>query len=233
MSEYVPVAVNCSVSPLGTLGLVGETAIDRKTAALTVRTDEPVTPLSVALIVEGPIATPVAKPCDPAVFEIVATEGVAEAHVTWLVRFCVELSEYVPLAVNCSVSPLGTLGFTGETAIDCKTAALTVSTVELVTPLSVALIVEVPIITPVAKPCDPDAFEIVATEGVAEAHVTWLVRFCVESSEYVPVAVNCSDSPLGTLGSAGETAIDCKTGALSVYPPSMLSIVWARVNESR
>ena len=55
--------------------------------------------------------------------EIVATEGVAEAHVTWLVRFCVELSEYVPVAVNCSVPPLRDLGFAGVTAIDCNTAA--------------------------------------------------------------------------------------------------------------
>ena len=62
----------------------------------------------------------------------------------------------VPVAVNCSVSPLATLGLAGVTAIDCKTAALTVSTVEPTTPLSVALIVEVPSDTPVARPCDPD-----------------------------------------------------------------------------
>ena len=30
---------------------------------------------------------------------------------------------------------------------------------------------------------DPEAFEMVATEVVAEAHVTWLVRFCVDLSE--------------------------------------------------
>jgi hypothetical protein len=49
------------------------------------------------------------------------------------------------------------------TAIDCKTAALTVSTVEPVSPLSVALIEDVPSATPLAEPCDPEAFEIVAT----------------------------------------------------------------------
>ena len=93
MSEYVPVAVNCSVSASGTLGFAGLTAIDRNTATLTASTVEPATPLSVALIVERPSATPVAKPCDLEAFEIVATVVVAEAHVTWLVRFCVELSE--------------------------------------------------------------------------------------------------------------------------------------------
>ena len=79
---------------------------------------------------EVPVATPVAKPCDPEASEIVATEDVAEAHVTWLVRVCVELSEYVPVAVNCSVPPLATVGLAGETAIDRNTTALTVSTVE-------------------------------------------------------------------------------------------------------
>ena len=38
---------------------------------------------------------------------MVATEVVAEAQVTWLVRSAVELSEYVPVAVNCWVTPAG------------------------------------------------------------------------------------------------------------------------------
>ena len=67
-------------------------------------------------MVEVPVATPVARPAAV----IVATEVVAEAQVTWLVRFWVELSEKVPVAVNCSVSPLGTLGLAGVTAIDCR-----------------------------------------------------------------------------------------------------------------
>src|SRR5271166_5954489 len=157
------------------LGLAGVTAIDCKAAAVTVRTVDPVMPLSVALMVEVPVATPVARPA----VVIVATDVVAEAHVTWLVRFAVELSEYVPVAVNCSVSPLAMLGLAGVTAIDCNVAAVTVSTVEPVTPLSVALIEEVPVPTPVASP----AVVMVATVVVAEAHVTWLVRFAVELSE--------------------------------------------------
>ena len=71
------------------------------------------------------------------------------------------------------------LGLAGVTAIDWSAAAVTVSTVEPVMPLSVALIVEVPVPTAVAKP----AVEMVATEVVAEAQVTWLVRFWVELSE--------------------------------------------------
>ena len=53
------------------------------------------------------------------------------------------------------------------------------SKVEPLLPSSPALIVEVPVATAVASP----PLEIVATDVVAEAHVTWLVRSCVESSE--------------------------------------------------
>ena len=79
------------------LGLAGVTAIDFRAAAVTVRTVDPAMLPSVALMLDVPAATPVARP--PAV--IVATAVVADAHVTWLVRFCVELSEKVPVAVNC------------------------------------------------------------------------------------------------------------------------------------
>jgi hypothetical protein len=175
LSENVPVAVNCCVKPLATLGSAGVTAIDSRIAALTVNVVEPVMLSSVALIVEVPVATPVAIPAAV----IVATEVVADAHVTWLVRFSVELSENVPVAVNAFVSPLATLGSDGVTAIDSRIAALTVNVVEPVTPSSVALIVDVPVATPVATP----AVVIVATDVVADAHVTWLVRFSVELSE--------------------------------------------------
>ena len=60
--------------------------------------------------------------------------------------------------------------------MDCSTAAVTVSTVEPVMPPRLALIDDVPIATAVARPCDPDALEMVATEVVAEAQVTWVVR---------------------------------------------------------
>ena len=60
------------------------------------------------------------------------------------------------------------LGFAGVTAIDCRAAAVTVITVVPVIPLSVALIVDVPVPAAVARP----PLVIVATEVVAEAHVT-------------------------------------------------------------
>jgi hypothetical protein len=155
-------------------GLAGVTAMDCSVAVVTVNTVEPLTDPRVALIELVPVDTPVAKP--PAV--IVATEGVAEAHVTLPVRFCVELSLYVPVAVNCCVVPLAIDGLAGVTAIDCSVAAVTVNTVEPLTPVKVALMGLVPTPTPVARP----PAVIVATEGVADAQVTEPVRFWVLAS---------------------------------------------------
>ena len=87
-----------------------------------------------------PAATPVASP--PAV--IVATAGVADAHVTWrrqvLRAVVAERSGRRELLRR----PLAIDGFAGVTAIDCSVAAVTVSTVDPLTPPSVALIVLVP-----------------------------------------------------------------------------------------
>ena len=61
-SEKVPVAVNGSVVPLAMLGLAGVTAIDSRTAGLTVSTVEPLIPPIVALMLDVPVATAVARP---------------------------------------------------------------------------------------------------------------------------------------------------------------------------
>ena len=71
-----------------------------------------------ATIVLEPSPRPVARPSEPAVLEMDATELEEELHATWLVRSSVEPFEKVPVAANCSVSPLGTLELTGVTAID-------------------------------------------------------------------------------------------------------------------
>ena len=68
---------------MATLGLAGVTAIDWSTAGVTVITVEPLMPSIVALIVDVPVPTAVALPCEPAVLEMVATEVVAEAQVAW------------------------------------------------------------------------------------------------------------------------------------------------------
>jgi len=78
------------------------------------------------------------------------------------------LSLNVPVAVNCCVSPWAIDGFAGVTAIDCSTAAVTVSVVEPVTPPNIALIALIPGATPVASP----VLLIVATDDIPDAQVT-------------------------------------------------------------
>jgi hypothetical protein len=155
-------------------GLAGVTAMDCNVGAVIVSTVDPVMAPEVALMVDVPVATPLANP--PAV--IVATDGVAELQVAVLVRFCVEPSLYFPVAVNCCVAPLEIDGFAGVIAMDCNVGAVTVSNVEPVTEPDVALTIEVPVATPLANP----PAVIVATDGVAELQVAVLVRFCVELS---------------------------------------------------
>jgi hypothetical protein len=185
---------------LATDGLAGVTAIDCNVAAATVSTVDPLMAPDVALIAEDPVAKVVAKP----VALMVATDGVAELHITLAVRFCVLLSLNVPVAVNCWVNPLATDRLAGVTAIDCSVAALTVRTVDPATLPDVALMDEVPTAKALARPVPL----IVATPGAAEAQVTLPVRFCVLLSVNVPMAVNCCERPLATDGLAGVTAID-------------------------
>ena len=145
--------------------------IDCNVAVVTVSTVEPTTDPDVAVIVLLPGANVEANP--PAL--IVAVAVVPETHVTEAVRFCVLLSLYVPIAVNCCVRPLAIDGLAGVTAIDCNVAAVTVSTVEPTTDPDVALTVLVPTATAVANP--PAVMLAVATVPVA--HITVVVRFAV------------------------------------------------------
>ena len=80
------------------------------------------------------------------------------------------------MAVNCCVSPLVIVESAGVTAIDTSVAAVTVSVaVLLVTPFELAVIADVPVAIPVARP----AVVMVATPGVAEFHAAVPVRFAV------------------------------------------------------
>jgi hypothetical protein len=150
-------------------GFAGVTAIDCSVAAVTVSKVDPLMDDDVAVIVEVPTPAPLARP----VVLIVAVVVVPEDQVTLDVRFCVEPSLNVPVAVNCCVAPLAIDGFGGVTAIDCSVAAVTVRVVEPLIAPDVALIVEVPTPAPLAS---PEAL-IVAVVVVPDDHVTVLVRF--------------------------------------------------------
>jgi hypothetical protein len=98
---------------------------------------------SVAVIVVEPKDTLVAKPFLPDVLLMVALDD-EEVQVTWVVIFCVLLSLYVPVAVNCSVEPTATDASLGVTAMDTKPVVVTVRSVDPFTDPRVAVIVVLP-----------------------------------------------------------------------------------------
>ena len=131
---------------------------------------------SLAVILVVPAATAVAKP----LALMVAVAGVPLVQVTEPVIFAVELSEYVPVAVNCWVALTPIVGLIGVTAIETRVTAFTVKVwAGLVMAPKFAVILVVPADTPVAKP----VLLIVARAGVPLVQVTELVILAVELSE--------------------------------------------------
>ena len=164
------------------LGVAGITAMERRAAGVTVRPVEPDTLPRVAVIVTGPWPRAVASPFDPAELLTAATPAFVELQVTAVVRFCVDLSVKVPVAVNCCVVPPAMLGFAGITAIDTRVAGVTVKVVDPETAALAAIIVVDPGLTAVANPLEPDALLTEATVVAEEVQATVAVRFCVELS---------------------------------------------------
>ena len=110
---------------------------------------------------------------------IVATPVAEELQVAEPVRLAVLESLYVPVALNCCVSPLAIDGFTGVTPIDTNVAGSAVSVVEPTTAPSVAEMLLAPLAaTTVASP----PVVIVAVPSVPDAQVTDAVRLCVPLS---------------------------------------------------
>jgi len=117
----------------------GVTAMETSAAAVTVRLAEPLTVPEVAVTVVEPVATPVATP----LVETAAMPVGEVVHVTVLERFCVVLSEKVPVAVNCCVVPLAMELVAGVTAIDTSVATVPVPVSETDCGLSTALSIKV------------------------------------------------------------------------------------------
>ena len=138
-----------------------------------------------AVIVTLPVDMPEASPSDPAALEMVAMKLSEVDHVTEVVRFWLEPSEYIPVAVNCLSRPFATVVLDGVICKDCSMAAVTVRVVlpEIPLTLSVAVIVVVPAATEEARPSEPAALEIVAiVPPEFSVHVTVVVRFWLEPS---------------------------------------------------
>ena len=102
----------------------------------------------------------------------------------------------------------------------CAVVAVTVSTVVPLTAPSVALIVDVPALTPVATP----AALIVATPVVSEPHVTLDVRFGVVPSLKCPIAMNACVAFIANVGFAGVTA----NRSAALAPPTSQSTAPSR-----
>ncbi len=80
------------------------------------RVAEPIIPEEVAVILAVPGETPVANPAGLTA----AMAGAEEVRVAVEVRFCVLLSLYVPMAMNCCAEPRMTEAVLGVTAIDTR-----------------------------------------------------------------------------------------------------------------
>jgi hypothetical protein len=126
----------------------------------------------------------------------------------------VEPSEYVPVAASCVVVPAGTDGFVGVIAMLTRTPGVTERVSDWATWVvgSTTPIVVVPCVSAVTRPPG----ETVATSVADEVHVTVAVTSFVDPSVHVPRASSCPVNPAGTLGEAGERAMDASTAGVTV-----------------
>ena len=152
------------VFPAGMLGLAGVTVMEDRVAEVTVRVVFPEILPEVAVIVEVPAATAEARP----LLLTVATDGFEELQVTCVLIPWLVPSEYVPVAVNCLVIPAGMLGLAGVTDMEDRVAEFTVRVVVPEIFPKVAVTVEMPAVTAVARPLPLT----VATKGLDELQVT-------------------------------------------------------------
>jgi len=200
----------------------GVTTMDTNSAAVIVNVAVlEVIPEKFALIVVVPSERDVARPFEPDVLLTVATPICDELQVTEDVISCVVLSVNVPVAINCWVFPRAMLLFIGVTAIDTKTAEVTVSVAEGdVTPEISALIIVEPTARDVASPFEFDALLIMATTLFDESQVANVVKSCTRvPSARVPEAVNCCAVPLAMLVLVGDTKMDATADVVSVAEP--------------
>ena len=168
--------------------------------------------VAVILVVPRLIMFAVASP----VLEMVAIVMSEEFHTTEVVRSGVLPSLKFPVAVNCWVPFRKIVALDGVTVMDSSTAGVTVSVVEAEMVPDVALMVVVPAPTELASPFEPAVLLIVVTTVLEELQTTDDVRFCVELSENVPVAMNCWVLPRAILGFAGVTVRDDNMAGITV-----------------
>ena len=173
VSLNVPVAVNCLVASSGMVELAGAMASETRVALLTVTEAVPEIDPEVAVTVDVPATIAVPSPVELTVRTFCALDDHWTDGRTWVLP-----SSNVPVAVNCCSVPTGSKADNGETSIEIKCAATTVTEVESVRAPTVAVIVVVPGANIEASP----VVSIVATVGVEEVHKTPLVRSAEDPS---------------------------------------------------
>jgi hypothetical protein len=171
----------------------------------TINRVEPLIPPELAVISGLPIATPVACPVLPILASVVSEL----LQAALLVKSALLPSLNVPVALNCTLLLMVTLGFPGVTTIETgDRAAVTVSIVEPVTPPVVALMVVDPAFNALARPAELPPEVIVAIVLSDDAHVTPAVRSLGVFPWNATIAVNCCVAPAATDGLSGVTCTD-------------------------
>jgi hypothetical protein len=190
----------------------GVTLIDCNAAAVTCNVVEPETKAKLAVIVELPGVSVLAKP----ELLTVAILPSLDVQVTELLTSCVVKSLKVAVAVNCCVAPAAIDGLAGVTMIEETTALVTVTRVPPVMEPETAVTVALPTANELTRPLP----STVAMVGSEEFHVTedniWVLP-----SLNCPVAFNWVDVPNANEGEAGLSEIEtsCAGSTLKVVVP--------------
>jgi len=213
-SEYVPVAVSAMLPCKVKNGLAGVIVMNVRGTGTTVRVVLPeifgVLVIEVAVMVVLPAATAVARP----VLLTVATVGSEEVQLTTVVISKLVVSEYVPVALNCWVSPTNMVGLGGVTAMESRVAVFTVRVALPEIPGGLATEVAVMVVVPAKTATARPVLSIVATVGADEVQVACVGK--VVPSEYVPMAVNFMGTPTGMFRLAAVTVRDCRVAVFTV-----------------
>jgi hypothetical protein len=169
-SEKVPVAKNCCVTPMPSVGFVGVTAIETRVALVTVKAPEPFTWPTVAVIVLEPAPRPVATP----LFETLAIVAFEDVQLAVSVTSCVVLSLKVTTAWNETVPCTAVVAVAGVTVNATTVAVGTVTCALPLNPSTVAVIVAWPGAMAVTTPAATDADAGLPLLQVACAVTSWV-----------------------------------------------------------
>ena len=163
--------MNCCVVPSGTTGIAGVTAMETRTAGVTVRVVEPVIEPEAALTLVLPNATLLATPCELTV----AMPEFVVFQAAEFVRSKVLPSVYVPVTFKACVVPSAKEEFAGVMTRETNVGCVTVTVVEPVMDPEAAVTVAVPTLAPVSRA----VLLMLAIAGAEELQLTELVTSCV------------------------------------------------------